>query len=335
MELHESLALLIEKMSWQLDSIATKIAELSSNICNLIDGLSTTDNNAVANNQDLVSYIISLKRVASSILNRNKIDKTNSNVRNACYSFLHYYSRVNNVENNLNLPALFGVAYSSLNLYYSYCSSINPIKINQPVLFFFQACPVDQPPFSCIDECNGIVDYCSKTGTYPVIIYATNPSVFQKTLVYYSQNPYHILHFSSHGDIGRLVFCTSGTYKSISIQPAFVIKSLSLAMKKYNKLPLIYANACFSDSFVRHFMVRKANAPVIRRVLGISGSNNDYYANKFSLSFYNYLSVVNPLHLNLDSLPLIISNSLHQTKVTFIDERYNRKVILMKRRKNK
>lgn len=335
MELHESLALLIEKMNWQLDSIATKIAELSSNICYLIDGLSTTDNDAVINNQDLVSYIISLKRVVLSILSRNKIGEISSNVRSACNSFLYYCSQANNVGNNLNLSTLFGVAYSSLNLYYNYCSSINPIKINQPVLFFFQACPVDQPPFSCIDECNGVVDYCSKTGTYPVIIYATNPSVFQKTLVYYSQNPYHVLHFSSHGDIGRLVFCTPGTYKSISIQPAFVIESLSLAMKKYDKLPLIYANACFSDSFVRHFMVRKANAPIIRRALGIAGSNNDYYANKFSISFYDSLSAINPLYLNLDDMPLYISNSFCKTKETFIDKRYNRKVILMKRRKNK
>ncbi len=335
MELHGLLTLLIEKMNWQLDSIARQIAELSNNICYFVDRLNATGNDVAGNNQDLDSYIHSLKRVVLLILNRNKKDEISSNVRSACNSFLYYCSRDKNVGNNLNLPAIFGVAYSSLNLYYYYCSSINPIKINQPVLFFFQACPVDQPPFSCTEECNGVVDYCSKTGTYPVIIYATNPNVFQKTLIYYSQNPYHVLHFSSHGDIGRLVFCTSGTYKSISIQPTFVIESLSLAMKKYHKLPLIYANACFSDSFVRHFMVRKANTPVIRRALGIAGSNNDYCANKFSRSFYDYLSAINPLYLNLDDMPLCISNSLHKTKETFIDKRYNCKVILMKRRKNK
>lgn len=84
MELHESLTLLIEKMNWQLDSIATKIAELSSNICYLIDRLNTTGNDAIGNNQDLDLYIRSLKRVVLSIVNRNRKDEISNNVKSAC-----------------------------------------------------------------------------------------------------------------------------------------------------------------------------------------------------------------------------------------------------------
>lgn len=336
MDLHSLLTTLFERLNWQLDEIASRIAEISSNICYRIDNLNISE---ISHDDDVFSLYEdseSLKRIITRIL---KKDEQNSefhrNIRSACNSFLYYQSRFNVSNIHANLPALFGIAYSSLNLYYSYCSLINPIKPNQPVLLFFQACPLDQDSFNCVDECNGVIDYCARTDTYPVVSFATNPSVFQRIIFAYSSYPCHILHFSSHGTNGNLIFCTPGTYKSVFIQPNYVIDMLGKAMNKYNKLPLIYANSCYSDTFVRFFMLRKPNVPIIRRALGIMGLNNDYCANKFSLAFYNNLSSLEVKHANLDDLPLLISNSLCMTKLDFEDKKYCRKVCLMKRRKNK
>jgi len=335
MELYRLLVTLVERMNWQIDEVSTKIGNISSRICSLVDGIELTEiteNSLIAIRENIVL----LKQVISYILRGDRFKTDNfNNVKSACRSFLHYSTQSNEIEGNISLPALYGTAYSSLNLYYSYCSSLNPIKTGQPVLFFFQSCPADQNHFDCEDECNGAVDYCSKTGTYPVIVYATNPIVFKRTLSYYSANPYHILHFSTHGTNDELLFCTPGTYKTHLIQPDFVLTSLLQAKILHNKLPLVYANACYSDSFVRHFLIRKRNYPVIRRVIGVAGENTDLYANEFSSLFYNDLALIDSELMNLEDLPLCISNSFYRIKASFRDMTYRRKILLMKRRKNR
>lgn len=336
MNIYWSLTTLFKRLNWQLDESASKIAEISSNICYRIENINVSER--AYHNTAFLPYddVESLKRIVTRILKKDEQDnELYRGFQSACNSFLYYQSRFNPSNIHANLPVLFGIAYSSLNLYYSYCSLINPIKPNQPVLLFFQACPLDQKSFNYADECNGVIDYCAGTGTYPVITFATNPNVFKRILFSYSSYPCNILHFSSHGTNGKLIFCTPGTYKSTFIQPNFVIDTFSKAMNKHNKLPLIYANSCYSDSFVRSFMLRRPDAPIVRRALGVMGTNNDYCANKFSLAFYNYLSSTKAKTTNLDDLPLLISNSFYMTKQTFENKEYSRKVCLMKRRKNR
>lgn len=335
MELHGLISTLVERMNWQIDEIASRIGNISSRICNLVDDIESTE---ISGNSLLAirDNVVLLKQVISYILRGDRFKTENYNaVKSACRSFLHYSSQSKEIERNISLPVLYGTAYSSLNLYFSYCSSLNPIKAEQPVLFFFQSCPADQNHFDCEDECNGVIDYCSKTGTYPVIVYATNPIVFKRMLSYYSTNPYHILHFSTHGTNGELLFCTTGTYKTHLIQPDFVLAALFQAKILHNKLPLVYANACYSDSFVRHFLLRKQYYPVIRRVIGVAGKNTDLYANEFSSLFYNDLALIDNELMNLEDLPLCISNSFYRIKVSFRDMAYRRKILLMKRRKNR
>lgn len=248
---------------------------------------------------------------------------------------LHYYNRQlrENVMSYSEDNELDGVRENNQNdVRSTYNSIVNSIKLviatatnytnavyeNEQIYKFkfnkfvtiFEASPVDQNIIDFNTEVNQIEDivtsYKTTSGYFPIVRFATNSRMFEKTVVKFAPK---IFHFTCHGDEKSLVFLSSkGTaqeYKSERL-----VKFLNDNLPG-NSIELMYLNSCYSLSFSGALRKNKNKPVKIFKTIGYLGKNSNGYATDFSQIFYE--------NLLRKSGKLYVCNSFQDAKKTFVE----------------
>lgn len=160
-------------------------------------------------------------------------------------------------------------------------------KKHTKFITIFEASPIDQSVMEFNLEVDQIRNIVNKnymfSGYYPIVRFATNDNIFEKTLVDYKPK---VIHLACHGEEKTLIFIgakgTSREYKSKRFVN-FLNRELHGCV-----INLIYINACYSLSYASEVRRNKRMPTKVYKTIGYLGKNFDKYAIDFSKLFYNH-----------------------------------------------
>jgi len=166
------------------------------------------------------------------------------------------------------------------------------LKSHSPdrLLLLFEACPLDMNDIDARNEILEIRSTClnKPNGIFPIVRFATNINTFKNTCNKYKIN---YLHFACHGegngDLGFIGY--GGKHRFLGFEVFKRYFSIEYPHKSFN-ISFVYFNSCFSSKFIDKMVQNKLIPRSFDNALGCSGINEDCYALKFSLSFYDNLA---------------------------------------------
>lgn len=216
-----------------------------------------------------------------------------------------FYNLANSLYENENISRLSSLRYLSV----------------------FESSPIDKNLLDFDSEVENIESIAYESlkysGYYPIVRYATNKNIFEKTVLEFKPEIYH---FVCHGDEKILCFIGPGG-KSESFESLKFINFLN-ANLNYD-IRLIYLNACDSMSYASELRRNKRKPVRIYKTIGYMGENFNSKATSFSKGFYSELLKYNEIKV-CQSFQIAKSNFLKRDP-DFSKEIYMKKIRVCKR----
>ena len=208
----------------------------------------------------------------------------------------NFNENFNNFRSNSSSNKLYGKFIGLITLsiasFYNFVNSLYEkamIEKMSPLYYItiFESSPIDRDLLDFDTEVNNIENEAYNnfdvSNYFPIVRYATNSNIFEKTVLEYKPDIYH---FTCHGDEKILCFVGPGG-KTESYESNKFISFLNKYLK-YD-IRLIYLNACETMSYAAELR-RNKNKPVrVYKAMGYMGKNSNHEATIFSKIFYTNL----------------------------------------------